>query len=937
MYTTLLVAQIVTVLVALLAVILVYFEKPTKLGKILLLFTLLLFGSELAYYFEFSAKNAGEAWTAVRFEYACNLTMVTMAFLFICKCCKIHLKTWLYMLMFACNLFIYLTMALTVRFPYFYTSIGFEANTEIPHAMFERGPLFYVYIIFLSLELIIQFLITCYYYYKNHNRDGKAVFLLGLAYPFYIFLNSFYLTGITGEIDLTPFSLSICCIYLLFMIFRFRIFDSVQMAKDDIIQDITEAFIVVDNNKQILYANVSAKHILPRIRVKENQEEIIEQLMHHNNKTYKQDERWYQIRVNPFYDRKTQKGYTIWMFDKTDEYESTQKLIELKEQAEKANSAKSIFLANVSHEIRTPMNAIMGMAELILRENINDKVTENALKIKHSGEMLLMIINDILDYTKIETGHTESVVNAYEIKKVVHNIVDLAQIRIENKPVSIIVQMDKDIPSVLLGNEIYLRRIFTNLVGNAVKYTDHGDIRIKVKWEHKGNKALLNVNIIDTGRGIREESLKKLFESFQRADIEENRSIEGTGLGLAISKRLIEEMGGTIGVKSQYRVGSDFFFSLEQEIVDITTSGPFYAYDNEGESTDNITLSAPGARILVVDDNVTNLRVAQGLFQIFNIKIEAVTGGRECIAKVASSRYDLIFMDQMMPDMDGIETTRRIKAMDNGRYKDIPVIAFTANVTGGIREMFLEQGFVDFVPKPLSLLSLERILKTYLPENLLESKEKTGSTVEDIPKIEGIDVFSGMSRYGNDREQYFKIMQYFYEDSGEQILRMRKYAENRDVNNYLYEAHALKGLALGIGATSLSETAKKMEDDCRKENTDAVIKQSENLLRQYEELLVQIEKVLIEEGLLENTKQKPEKEKVDLNREEFMTGLIKLEDYLGTLEQDQAMLTVLHLLEFKLDVEMERLLEEAKEEIDEFEFEKAIIPVHQVMKKMVGH
>ena len=935
MYQLLLFSQIVSIVIAFLLIAFMFFEKPSKLGRLLLVFSIALFILQVAFLAETTSVNLEQAMLATCFEYLGNMVILFMLFQFIYKAIDRKVPIWLNILLPVWTIIVLLNVALYKDSNLYYSSVQFVQDGIHPHLVVGKGILYYINICYYALLAIGQDYILVQNYIKKRSRENRGILLMGLTYSAIIIANIPYILNLTGGLDTISFSATIGCVIFNVIIFRFRIFDSIQTAKDDIVQEITEAYIVVDTMNKVLYANAAAKHVFPDIKELEKQENIIHYLLDNQNKTLSIEGRWYSINVNSFYDKRTLKGYTIWAFDKTDEHESTQKLIELKDEAEKANKAKTIFLANMSHEVRTPMNAIMGMAEIILHENINTRVAENAISIRRSGRALLNIMNDILDFTKLESGITEHTVAQYEIKKLLHDIVDIAQIRIEEKPISVTVQMDQDVPRVLQGNENAIRQILMNLVGNAVKYNDRGTIKLKLTWEKNDQKALLHCHVIDTGRGIRKESQEKLFESFQRADLEENRSIEGTGLGLAISKRLVESMGGTIGLKSEFGKGSTFSFHVEQEIVDITPSGSFFSTDKDDIEREKVSIIAPRAKILVVDDNMTNLKVAQGLFKVFNITVELASGGRECIAKTATNHYDMIFMDQMMPDMDGTETLHRIQTMEEGKYASIPVIAFTAEVVSGIREMFLNQGFTDFIPKPFSLLSIERVLKERLSPDLLTNQPIKNTEAVALPHMEGIDVEAGFARYNGMEDQYFKILMYFYEDAWQQMERMRTLAEENNMQGYLFEAHALKGLANGIGAKDLAEIAYSVEMACREENYDQLKEDSDRLLEHYEMVLKAIEPVLVEKGLLQTANQEELGSLEELDRDSMLSLLAKTEDYLETLEQEEALQIIQTIKRHKMSDEYLEKVNQLADYLEDFEFESAKEIVRNLMRMTV--
>ncbi len=384
------------------------------------------------------------------------------------------------------------------------------------------------------------------------------------------------------------------------------------------------------------------------------------------------------------------------------------------EEADLANESKMKFLANMSHEIRTPMNAICGMAELTLREPLEPEVKENVENIQSAGKILLSIVNDILDYSKLESGKMEVIPVTYSFRNMISDVMNMMKIRIEDKDVELRSNIPSDIPDYLIGDEIRMRQILFNLLSNAIKYTDKGYVILDVSGVSDSGFVDLTVSVTDSGIGIRKEDLGKLFSSFQQVDTHKTRTREGTGLGLAICKQLLTLMGGDITVESTYGVGSKFTFKVSQKIADeVQVTGLVKA-----EAADEPRVVGRGAKVLVVDDNAVNLKVAQGLIRTFGIDVDVCASGRECLEILKEHKdYDIIFLDHMMPELDGIDTLNMIRADLDPYMQRVPLIALTANVISGIREMFISEGFTDYVPKPIDTTWLNSIFRKYLPSD----------------------------------------------------------------------------------------------------------------------------------------------------------------------------------------------------------------------------
>lgn len=408
-----------------------------------------------------------------------------------------------------------------------------------------------------------------------------------------------------------------------------------------------------------------------------------------------------------------------------------EKLEEKSQEADNANQSKSIFLASMSHEIRTPMNAICGMAELLENEDLSPKAKIYTDNIKSASNILLSLINDILDFSKIESGKFEIVDGYYRLSSLIYDVVNLIAIIINEKKVKFEVTINPETPDFLYGDEVRIRQVLINILNNAVKFTETGSICLRVDGKSEGNEVLLSFEIADTGTGIKPENLEKMFLSFERLNVDKKRRVEGTGLGLAISKQLVEMMHGTIRVESEYGVGTTFFINLKQVMVDDSQvereSFDICSKENTiAVLTEEVRM--PEARVLVVDDTRVNLDVARGLLECYDIQVDCTLSGKECLEMLEDKEYDIIFMDHMMPEMDGVETLHKLREMNKEFCKQVSVIALTANAITGGRDMFLALGFSDYLSKPIEPMKLDRILRKYIPEQYIVIK--TGADTE---------------------------------------------------------------------------------------------------------------------------------------------------------------------------------------------------------------
>ncbi|HCB92715.1 MAG TPA: hypothetical protein DEP57_02720 [Selenomonas sp.] len=549
-----------------------------------------------------------------------------------------------------------------------------------------------------------------------------------------------------------------------------------------------------------------------------------------------------------------------------------------KEIADKANKAKSEFLANMSHEIRTPINAVLGMNEMILRESKESFTLDYAKKIAGAGHALLSLINDILDFSKIESGRMELVETTYQLDSLLMDTVDIIEPRAEEKGLEFNVKADPNLPNDLYGDAIRIRQIIINILSNAVKYTQKGSISFVVSGTRKAaassnniedeNTLLLEIAISDTGIGIKEEDKKLLFQDFKRLDTTRNRNIEGTGLGLAITVNLLHLMDGEISVDSIYGKGSTFKIQIPQKIVDAESAlGDFtqrLANGNLEQETYHVSFRAPDAHILVVDDNEVNLLVAKNLLKATEIQVETCISGNECLQKMKETHFDLILLDQMMPELDGIETLKASKLMPDNKCQNTPVIALTANAVSGAREMFLAEGFSDYLAKPINSVKLEQIIQKYLPDELVtagdvpESSEEKNAPANEPEPIQSsgdeglINWEMGMTYNGGFEDMYREILSIFAATGSEKTEKMQKAFSEGDWKNYTIFVHALKSTSLTIGCQKLSDDAKALEMAGKKfqsaESTQSEKEDSLSYIQEHHEEVMALYKKVTDEA-----------------------------------------------------------------------------------------
>ncbi|MCR4892515.1 MAG: response regulator [Lachnospiraceae bacterium] len=502
-------------------------------------------------------------------------------------------------------------------------------------------------------------------------------------------------------------------------------------------------------------------------------------------------------------------------------------LREAKAQAEEASKAKSDFLANMSHEIRTPINAVLGMNEMILRESKDDSINEYAANVRTAGNTLLGLINDILDFSKIEAGKIDIIPVEYDLSGMLYDLVTLVRVRADKKDLQLNLDFDKDIPRFLKGDEVRVKQIITNILTNAVKYTEKGSITFRIGYERiegAADELLLKVEVEDTGIGIKPEDMGRLFSEFERIEEKRNRKIEGTGLGMSITKSLLEMMDSRLEVSSEYGKGSVFGFSLRQGIIDDKPLGDFEASYKERVkdlASYREKFRAPSARILLIDDNTMNLVVFKSLVKQTQVLTDTGESGDECIALTSSTKYDIIFLDHMMPGKDGIETLSEIRADEKNPNRETTVICLTANAIAGAREEYLGAGFDDYLTKPIDPDKLEEMMIHYLPEDKVEIvSEEDLSDAEDREAVHRerlkildespIDTELGIKNNAG-AENYYMVLKLFYDSLEEKRKELDDLYSKEDFKNYTIQVHALKSSARVIGALDLGDKAEALE------------------------------------------------------------------------------------------------------------------------------
>lgn len=630
-----------------------------------------------------------------------------------------------------------------------------------------------------------------------------------------------------------------------------------------------------------------------------------------------------------------------------------QKNVELQEAilaTERANAARDIFLSNMSHELRTPINTILGLNELIIRESQDEAIKEYAFDIRQAGNILLALVSDILDFSKLEAGQMNVMDGIYDISSLLNDLINGISLQLRKKKLDLELDIAKDIPYKLFGDEIHIRQIIGNLLSNAVKFTQKGKVTLRLAWKKVSEDEIeLDLSVLDTGIGIKEKDMEKLFGVFQRMDSTVRSKEERTGLGLAITNRLVEMMGGRLEVDSTYGKGSSFSFKVVQKVVDTEPLGDFEKQYNESlRSSENYNQKfiAPLGRILIVDDNAMNLAVAQGLLKQTRLQVDVAASGEECLELLKRKTYHLICLDHMMSVMDGVQTLHAIRGLENNPSKDTPVIALTANAVAGAREFYLQEGFQDYLTKPIDADKFENMLIEYLPDNVVyltqgqsmdrEYEKQDAELALDIREsqlyIIGFNIRNGLKYMGGDKALYSKVLHDFHMILQEKEEALRNFLKKGDMPGYAIIVHSLKGNARNLGADGLADEAFELEKMSKAGRLEDVEVRSPILFNMMKNMKNGLKAYLDSEEKKEEAINLPAKEESRaVTEDEWKKALRELADRLDDFDGDSVNAKIEELKKYdrpESDKKMLRLCEKA---VRDYAYDIALEVVNAVL------
>ncbi len=601
------------------------------------------------------------------------------------------------------------------------------------------------------------------------------------------------------------------------------------------------------------------------------------------------------------------------------------KLSEAAQEANRANDAKSYFLSTMSHDIRTPMNAILGLNEMVLRSSHDETINGYSESIRTAGNTLLGLINDILDFSKIEAGRMEIICVDYSFVSVLNDLVNMVQKKADDKGLAFNIDIDKEIPMILHGDEIRIKQVITNILSNAVKYTREGSVTFSAGYEKitdRPDSIILKISVADTGIGIKPEDMDRLFKAFERIEEKRNRNIEGTGLGMTIAQSFLTMMGSRLKVESVYGEGSVFSFDLEQKVVKWDPVGDYeeaFRQSLKERHSYREKFTAPHARVLVVDDTPVNLSVFTGLLERTKIRIDTAESGDEAVCMYKKNHYDVIFLDHMMPNKDGIETLAEMHGLKGTPNDETPVICLTANAISGMREMYINAGFDDYITKPIDPDRLEVMLLHYLPKGKIapasDEDENDSFVLPDfIFHLDEIDVGSGLAHCGNG-ESYMKTLKMYLDTAPKNADDIEKFWAARDIRNTTIKVHALKSTSRVIGALELGEFAATLEKAGDSGDIETLDRELPELISQYRKLAEDLKPLNVQ------TDPEAEDERPLITLDELNEAYRELSEFCASFDFDSVVHVTQSLEKYRIPEDEATRVDAIIKAVDNFDYE----------------
>lgn len=914
------------------AVIILSSKSSTKLHLYLFFNCCANLINNVGYLLALTSKTKREFLLAGQLSYLGRIWIVFTLFLFVTKLCNVNVPKFIKYALAFINILIYLIILTIPYHKLYYITISFTMEGNFPIFMHTNGIVHHFFMTLnISLAIIGLIIIVKKMFEKSDKASKRRIimfFLSVITETLFFVIQVLPILPITQKYDITMIGYTIGSGFMLIAIFRYNLLGTEQIAKEYIVDNISDGIVATNLEGKTEYFNEPAKEMFPKIEKESSQ--VIDQIQEYiaQHKSIHVNDHIYVPKADKIYRSSELIGNIYVLTDSTEMYRHAKELEEMTQKANAANEAKSSFLANMSHDIRTPINAILGMNEMILRESSDTEILSYANNIDMAGKTLLSLINDILDFSKIEEGKIEIIPVNYELNSTINDLVNMIKFKAHNKGLEFKLNVDENTPHLLYGDELRIKQCVTNILSNAVKYTKQGSVEFSVSFDDcNDGTIMLKFCVKDTGIGMKQKDIQKMFSPFQRIEEERNRNIEGTGLGMSITKQLLTLMDSKLDVHSVYGKGSEFSFAVKQKIVNSEPVGNFanrFTPDTVKKEYHEL-FHAPDAKILVVDDNSVNLTVIKGLLKRTRIYVETIDNGNRALDMAAKCKYDIIFIDHMMPEMDGIETLKRLRELPEN--KNTICIALTANAISGAKEMYIKSGFSDYLSKPVDPERLEQMIFQYLPKNKIRktetpegsiaSEDKQEETVlpNKLYEIDELDADFGLKHCGTP-ETYLETLSVYADTTESNCKEIESLWQSRDINGTTIKVHALKSTSLAIGAENLSELAKKLEFAGKAGDTQTLTAEIDDLINRYKSLGNTLSEIL---------KQKAEASiKPPISKEKLERTYKAIKEFTDNFDIDSAELAIEGLAKYTMPYNETERFERLKKAADDFDWDEVI-------------
>lgn len=924
------VLQIICVILTYISVIrLLQYDRLSKEYKLLLVVLCFIFVYNVCSTFQMYVQSEEAALIALKLRTLCTGQILLYMFKFIRKYCKVRVPQWIPIAYWILNAVLIIAVFWAQRGGFYFKSIEFVKQGSGGYLVTEQGPMYYLFIFFVLSLGIWMVGIICYSYLTGKRKWnwGGLCLLLSILLP--CISAVMYFAGLFGTFNPNGITLFLSVELLIVSTYAYGMFDVLEGARERIIDTMNQALIIVDENKCFLDANQKAKQMYPVLaQLKKGDKIKIPSGIKVDEKIpefeFEQDGHYYEGQITPvFYDGILQ-GFSACIFDITEKRHHMEQIIAARNEADRANRAKTRFLSNISHELRTPLNAIIGMSEIELRKRQEEETRFNLQSIYYSGQNLLGLVNNLLDISKIEAEKLVIEKAEYNFDSLLYEVANTIFTSLRESEIEFKVLIEDTVPKHLVGDAVRVRGILVNLLGNAMKYTKKGHIYLKVCWQADEEKdgGYLNFIVEDTGIGIKSEDIDSIFKEYEQINSEETKGITGTGLGLSITKQMVELMDGEIHVKSSYGKGSIFEAAVKQGIQNqgyigrqVITKNNIMSLLEKDRLEKEWIEDFHGKHILIVDDMEVNRTVLKGILEFYQLIIDTASSGKEAIHKVQINDYDLIFMDQMMPELDGMNTIKMIRALSGEKYQKIPAVLVTANVMAEQENALKECGFQDYLTKPVNVGKLAHVLKKWLGEDGFPEKETENNLSVMIDRKEGL------SHVGGREELYKEVLKAFYHDGTKALVKLKN-AGDIPITELRTLVHGIKGSSYNIGAMELGDEAEQIEFALKKGNIEFMKFNLPSMIEHLEEVLNIISA---------DFEQVETKEKREID-EEFVQRLKRLrngfDDYnMGTVENQ-----IEELERFDYGEEAAERIGQLKDCIQDLEYEAGVELLDQWLK-----